>query len=194
MPGANVQTDVLRFENGERDPSRSLQPASRRLSPGRTPGRDDAKTDTKVIQNCYTKGGWVFNSHPCHPRNPWCPPAPATLQLTRMRLLRLRLAPIQSILRTNPRTFLRPVSFSTSYPRTHAAMDYLTPKSNKTERSTSVQPPSTSGASTCESALAGRSIQRFNDSTVQRFNDSTIQRFNGSTVQRFNASTIREIA
>ncbi len=64
MPGTTLQTRLRRLEKRGARPSRSPQPASRRLSPSRTPGRDDAKTDTKVIQNCYTKVGGVSFSRP----------------------------------------------------------------------------------------------------------------------------------
>ncbi len=72
-------------------------------------------------------------------------------------------------------------------PKTPMTMDYLTQKSNKTERSMKHQKLSRCGRGTYKSHFASRSVfnvahasrVRFNDSTVQRFNDS----FNGSTVE-----------
>ncbi len=70
--------------------------------------------------------------------------------------------PDSPILRSNPQTFLRLVSFSTSdLPRklrTHIKADYLTQKSNKTERLVKYQTLTYSARSTYESTPSRRSI------------------------------------
>ncbi len=131
MPGATVRAITGKLFDGTQRPRPPLY-APPTCSPY---SLTKPQTDTKVTQNCYTKGGGV-----CHlsTRQPALYPFNPMAQQNETFETETR--PNSSILRTNPRTFLRLVSFSGSRPRTHEAMDYLTQKSNKTERSMSVHP------------------------------------------------------
>ncbi len=79
--------------------------------------------------------------------------------------------PDSPILRSNPQTFLRLVSFfvnRTARTRTYTTMDYLTQKSNKTERSATCPELAPCAATTYAGRRRDRSVFEMGQKSIQR--------------------------